>query len=283
MQRRKSPKTHGKQGPARRQPGPGKPRRRRKSGVKPDGYSGDGGWLYGQHTVRAALANPRRQVERILAADDDSAAALREIARGQGRDGLVERVNREDLTDMLPPDALHQGVALLAAPLPQMEIEDICDAVRDKPQALTIVLDQVTDPHNVGAIVRTAAAFGAVGLIVQNRHAPPLGGVLAKAASGGLESCPLVRVTNIARALGQLKEAGYWCVGLDADGAQSLRTARGDGPMALILGAEGAGLRRLTRETCDALAAIPLAGPIASLNVSNAAAIALYELAGTEG
>jgi len=183
----------------------------------------------------------------------------------------------------LPDGAVHQGIAVLAAPLEPVPLDDICDLVNRQPlssdsRARIIVLDQVTDPHNIGAIVRTAAAFEASAVVVQDRHTPPVTGVLAKAASGGLEHCPIVRVTNLARALETLKRAGVWCIGLDSAAAQSVRDAKVAGPIALVLGAEGEGLRRLTRDNCDALARIPHSGPLASLNVSNAAAIALYEI-----
>ncbi len=173
---------------------------------------------------------------------------------------------------------MHQGVALLARPLSQLSLDDVIAELATTRNARVVVLDQVSDPHNIGAIVRSAAAFGALAVIVQDRHTPPVTGSLAKAASGGLEACQFVRVTNIARALEQLKKAGVWCLGLDGAASQSLAEAAVNGPLALVLGAEGTGLRRLTAENCDALARIAHTGAVASLNVSNAAAIALYQL-----
>jgi len=237
-------------------------------------------WLYGIHTSLAALANPARRCARVLVCDPD--LAKRAAAAAVDRQRPLESVSREALEAALPDGAVHQGIAVLAAPLAPLPLDDICARLAGDPQARLIVLDQVTDPHNIGAILRTAAAFEAAAVVVQDRHTPPVTGVLAKAASGGLEHCPLVRVTNLARALDSLKQAGVWCIGLDSAAAQPLRAAKVAGPTALVLGSEGEGLRRLTRENCDALARIPHAGPLASLNVSNAAAIALYEIAQTD-
>jgi 23S rRNA (guanosine2251-2'-O)-methyltransferase len=174
---------------------------------------------------------------------------------------------------------VHQGLALLAEPLSPVDIYEVCDDLADLSQAALVLLDQITDPHNVGAILRSAAAFGARAVICTERHAAAETGVLAKAASGALEHVPLVAVTNLARAMQILKEAGVWCAGLAANAPQTLAEARLIGKIAIALGAEGRGLRRLTREHCDMLLRLPTAGPIAQLNVSNAAAIALYELA----
>jgi 23S rRNA (guanosine2251-2'-O)-methyltransferase len=177
------------------------------------------------------------------------------------------------LLDSLLPGTVHQGIALDAAPLPETHLNDLLA----KQPRLLVVLDQVTDPHNVGAILRSAAAFGAEGVILTERHAPGMTGTLAKTASGALEHVPLVPVVNLARALEQLREAGFWCIGLAEEGEKSLGAHDLSGATALVLGAEGDGLRRLTRERCDALAKLPTQGAIGSLNVSNAAAIALYE------
>lgn len=232
-------------------------------------------WLYGVHTVLAALANPARRCSRLLTSDRELAERLASTLRAGAP--AVELVSREALDAALPSGAVHQGIAVLAEPLAAPALEDIC-AHAVGSAAPIVVLDQVTDPHNIGAIVRSAAAFQAAAVVVQDRHTPPVTGVLAKAASGGLEHCPLVRVTNLARALETLKSAGVWCIGLDSDASHTLERAKVAGAMALVLGAEGGGLRRLTRESCDALAKIPYGGPLASLNVSNAAAIALYEI-----
>ena len=238
-------------------------------------------WLYGAHTVMALLANPARRYSRILVCDPAVAAQIATTITNTVQ-AAVEMVPRDVLEAMLPDGAVHQGIAVLASPLENIPLEEICDQANTLPEARIIVLDQVSDPHNIGAIIRTAAAFSALAVVVQDRHTPTVTGVLAKAASGGIEHCPLVRVTNLARALETLQRAGVWCIGLDSEASQSLRSAKVSGPTALVLGAEGGGLRRLTRDVCDALAVIPYSGPLASLNVSNAAAIALYEITQTE-
>jgi 23S rRNA (guanosine2251-2'-O)-methyltransferase len=201
------------------------------------------------------------------------------IAAADGRRPPPEIAAREAVERLLPAGAVHQGIALLADPLPAVAVEDIVERANALAEALLVILDQATDPHNVGAVLRSAAAFGASAVIVPDRRAPDITGALAKAASGALETVPLVRVTNLARAMELLKASGFWCVGLDPEAEQTLAETRLAGKIALVLGAEGEGMRRLTRETCDLLVRIPMATGIGSLNVSNAAAIALYELA----
>ena len=219
-------------------------------------------WLFGRHAVAAALANPARRPRRFLATAE---GAARLPAAG------AEIVERPVLEAVLPAGAVHQGVALLADPLPEIRLSDV--AARAPSQAVMVALDQVSDPRNVGAVLRSAGAFGAAAVIVADRHAPEATGALAKAASGALETVPLARPGNFARALRTLKEAGFWIAGLDAEAPRALT----DLPerCVLVLGAEGAGLRRLTRETCDLTARVAGAG--GSLNVSATAAIALYE------
>lgn len=225
-------------------------------------------WLYGSHAVNAALANADRRPRRLLATAD-AAASL--APNPPIRPEIVER---QVLDQTLPPGSVHQGLALLADLLPEYTAEDLID--RAGPTSLMVVLDQVTDPHNVGAIFRSAAVFGASGLIMTDRNAPPLTGTLAKAASGAIEHVPLARVVNLSRTLRTLQEAGFWCIGLDAEAPKTLEQAVGSGRTALVMGAEGDGLRRLTIETCDELAKLPAGGTFTSLNVSNAAAVALY-------
>ena len=197
-------------------------------------------------------------------------------AGGQPRPN-PETLPKPEIDRLLDDSAAHQGIALLADPLPELAVEDICRRSAERARAQVVVLDQATDPRNVGAVMRAAAAFAAEAVIVQDRHAPPAGGALAKAASGALERVALVRTVNLARALGLLKNAGFWCVGLDARAEATLGQTDLTGKIALVLGAEGEGLRRLTRDSCDFLAKIPMAAGWESLNLASAAAIALYE------
>lgn len=227
-------------------------------------------WLYGVHAVTAALANPERQLTRLL-------ATAKTAAELQTPRLAPEIVDRETLDAVLPAGAVHQGIALLAAPLPGRSIDDILAHARTHPRSVVIALDQVTDPQNVGAVMRSAAAFGAAALLVTDRHAPETTGALAKAASGALETVPLIRAGNLVRALTELKDAGFWVAGLDMEAPQTLAEAALPERCVLALGAEGRGLRRLTREHCDLMVRVPMAGDIESLNVSASAAVSLYE------
>ena len=190
----------------------------------------------------------------------------------------VEMADPEAISRFLPPGAVHQGAALEAHPLATRDLGEVLDQAPTGKRRVVLVLDQLSDPHNVGAILRTAAAFEVTAVVVQDRHAPPQSGALAKAASGALEIVPYIEVVNIARALDQLAERGFWRIALAGDGAETLTKVIPDGDVALVLGSEGDGIRRLVRERCEAAAYIPIAGQMESLNVSNAAAIALYEL-----
>lgn len=243
---------------------------------RPPSSAGAGVWLYGFHSVEAALANPLRRCRRLLlTAEAERAHGPR--LRAARADGPAGTVVERDVIERMLPGAIHQGVALEADPLPDLTIEDLCEMAKAQPDICLVILDQVTDPHNVGAVLRSADAFGAAAVVVPERHAPSATATLAKAASGALERMSLVRVTNLARAMVALKQAGVWFIGLDAGAKTMLKDADLSGRIALVLGAEGEGLRRLTRESCDHLALIPINRQIGSLNVSNAAAIALYE------
>jgi 23S rRNA (guanosine2251-2'-O)-methyltransferase len=235
-------------------------------------------WLYGRHAVLAAVANPARRIRRLIALPEtveDLAAATAAVDQPRP---LVETVDRNAIARLLPAQAVHQGFAAVVEPLATVSLDDLLDQPEPLPPTL-VVLDQVEDPRNVGAIIRLAAAFRAGAVVVQDRHAPSLTGALAKAASGGLETVPFVRVINIARALADLNDAGYTCLGLDAEAPLPLAAAMPSTPVALVLGSEGRGLRRLVRERCQGLARIPIDPAIESLNVAAAAAIALYERA----
>jgi 23S rRNA (guanosine2251-2'-O)-methyltransferase len=217
--------------------------------------------------VREALRAKRRKLLAIYA----TAPAAEKLSQDIANTGLSPRiVEMEEITRRLGPGAVHQGVLLEALPLPPLDIPDI-----ETRSGIVLVLDQITDPHNVGAILRSAAAFGADALVLTERHAPEMAGVVAKAASGALEHVAIVRVVNLARALDELGEMGYLRLGLDSEAELSLTKAPLRWPLALVLGAEDKGLRRLTRERCDFLARLDMPGAIKSLNVSNACAVAL--------
>ncbi len=279
---------------------PGKRRARRVSGEASI-------WLYGAHAAIEALANPRRRCQRLLLGPEaaqrhgpriDALLAARR-ARDPAEAPSIEAVARGDIARNLPEGAVHQGLALLARPLDQPDLRDFLAGPGTRGaaegraaggraaggraaggRAVVVVLDQVTDPQNVGAVLRSAAAFGARALITTRRHAPPESGSLAKAASGALEHVPYLQVGNLAHALESLKTAGFWSLGLGGEAERTLAEADPGGALALVLGAEDTGLRRLTREACDVLVRLPTRPPIDALNVSNAAAVALYELLG---
>ncbi len=232
----------------------------------------DAVWIYGLHAVAAAVANPERRLRRVLATPELLARAPAWLAGTP-----VVATPRPELERRLPAGAVHQGIAAEVEPLPELAVEDICRGLADAPRAAVVVLDMVSDPQNVGAVLRSAAAFGAAAVIVPQHGAPDATGALAKAASGALETVPLVRAVNLRRALDTLKESGLWCIGFDGAAEATLGRAPIDARVALIFGSEGSGLRRLTREGCDLLVRIPITAAVESLNVSTAAAVALYE------
>lgn len=228
--------------------------------------------IWGQHAVEAALRNEARTILRLVATAN---AASRLAGLVTTRKITVTEALPRDIDRIVGPEAVHQGVVAEVAPLADVDLETVIAAAETG--GPIVVLDQVTDPHNVGAILRSAAVFGASGLVMTRRHSPPPGGVLAKAASGGLEVVPVVLVSNLARALDQLGEAHVHRLGLDGEASDLIDGVRLSRPLALVLGSEGQGLRRLTREKCDGLVRIGAEGALGSLNVSNAAAVALYE------
>ena len=244
-------------------------------------------WLYGVHAALAALANPRRRVRRIILTEEVARRHGEAIAAALARRDdapEIEKPNRKAISALLPEAAAHQGIAVLGEPLAPISLGAVCEAAGSRANhTVVVVLDQVSDPRNVGAVMRSAAAFGASALIVQDRHGPEETGALAKAAAGALEHLPMVRVPNLARALDALKNAGFFCIGLASRAERSLAETALTGRIAIVLGSEGAGLRRLTAVRCDALARVPTVGLIEQLNVSNAAAIALYEVARQRG
>ncbi len=261
-ERPQQPKWQKKPGPHHRRSG-GRHAGRDRAGRNPDAPA----VLYGWHTVTAALNNPARHFHKLLVTEN----ALRRL----NEDGIKlplepELVRPDTLAARLTADAVHQGLLAEADPLPSPAIDDL------PADGVVLVLDQITDPHNVGAMLRTAAAFAVAAVVTTARHSPEATGVLAKSASGALELVPIVIVQNLARGLAELKQRGFLTVGLDSDAGDDLASLELRKPLALVLGAEGKGLRQLTRETCDRLARLDLPGEIKSLNVSNATALALY-------
>lgn len=232
--------------------------------------------LWGRHAVEAALTNPDRDAKKLWGTREAIQQLLDDNDAELPASLQVEYAQGADLGRLVARDAPHQGLVLDTLPLPELSLDDVLEEAEGQ---VLVLLDQVTDPHNVGAILRSCAAFGAAALITQDRHAPPESGVLAKSASGALEVVPWVRVVNLARALEKISEAGYWCIGLDGEGDAVFPSALPAGPVALVLGAEGEGLRHNVSLHCDAIARLPIASAIESLNVSNAAAIALYAVA----
>jgi 23S rRNA (guanosine2251-2'-O)-methyltransferase len=223
--------------------------------------------LYGWHTVAAALANPQRQIRKLLLTEN----AARRLADEKIDTRVTPEIVRPSLIDQrLGPDAVHQGFLAEADPLPSPDLDTLPQ------QGIVLVLDQITDPHNVGAILRSAAAFAVKAIVTTARHSPEATGVLAKSASGALELVPIVTVQNLARGLTELNDQGFLTVGLDSEGSDDLGAVTLRQPLALVLGAEGKGLRQLTRDTCSVVARLDMPGEIKSLNVSNAAVLALY-------
>lgn len=229
-------------------------------------------WLWGKHAVEAALNNPLRVKHKLIATRN----ALAELDKEFANSAQIEPPDKLD--QLLPPQSVHQGLALLTSALPEIDLETLAEP--DKERGPVVLLDQVTDPQNIGAILRSCAAFSARALIVTDRHAPQAQGTIAKAASGALESVPLIRVVNLAQAIDRLKTYGYWVVGLDGEAEKTcwqLKQEMVELPVAMVMGAEGKGLRSKTREHCDHFMRLPISESMESLNVSVAAAITLYE------
>ncbi len=245
----------------------------RMQGGRGSGRTGKGAVrLWGRHAVEAALMNPNRQHRKLWATHE----GVESLSGDLPPDFPLEFAGPEDLARLVSRDAPHQGLVLECDPLEDLHLDEVLSGDPGRP---ILVLDSVTDPHNVGAILRSAAAFNAAALVTQDRHAPIEGGVLGKAASGALEIVPWVRVVNLSRALEEIAEAGYWRVGLAGEASADFGASLPAGPVALVLGAEGEGLRANVAAHCDALARLPISAAMESLNVSNAAAIALYAIA----
>jgi 23S rRNA (guanosine2251-2'-O)-methyltransferase len=243
-------------------------------------------WIYGRHAVVAALANPKRNCHRLLATSEflkkhgrELDQAIQSVERKRPDAEIMDRMEIEDLLQ----GGVHQGIALQADPLPRASLDDALSQATDQDNALFVALDQATDPQNIGAVLRSAAGFGALGVIIPDKNAPEITGAMAKAACGALERIAFIRVTNLSRTMEDLKENGFWSVGLDGYAETNLSDINMTGKTLLVMGSEGTGLRRLTKEKCDFLARIPISQAIESLNLSNATAVALYEIARQRG
>lgn len=229
--------------------------------------------LYGRHAVMAALQNPRRRIIKLVCTAENAAEISRMFPHVS-----IETVDRKSIDKLLPPDAVHQGFALYCQPLEPVGLEDICRQAEKLERCCVLILDQVTDPQNIGAIIRSCAAFDALALIVQDKNSPQESGAMAKAAAGTLELVPSVRVTNLSRAAEILKKHGFWVVGMDGYANSTIDKMDKNGKFAIVMGSEGAGMRRLVEENCDLTVRLPISDKVESLNVSTAAAIVLYEL-----
>ncbi|MEM7226370.1 MAG: RNA methyltransferase [Pseudomonadota bacterium] len=246
--------------------------------------------IYGLHTVRAALENPQRSVRQLSVSPEAAALLADAIKIRQGFSGKISHIQYEtrprgELAQLVPPGAVHQGAVLACEPLAQPNLDQLLGRLAERDEAgrsVVLALDQVTDPRNVGAILRSAAAFGAAAVIAPKHHAPAESGPLAKAASGALELVPYLQAGNLGQSLRALQKAGYWSVGLAAEGQERLEALRDHQKLVLVMGAEGSGLRRLTRQQCDHLARLPTRAEFGQLNVSAAAAVALYALLGAQ-
>jgi len=230
--------------------------------------------LYGRHAVFEALRNPLRKIIKIMITNENEAEFKKEFPTL-----TYEKTLKKDIEKTLPQNAVHQGFALITKPLDSVFLEDLIRSTTNKERCVLLILDQVTDPQNIGAIMRSAAAFNASGIIVQDKNAPLESGTMAKASAGTIEFMPLVRATNLSRTIEQLKKAGFWIIGMDGYAKQSLKDINKNAKLAIVMGSEGAGMRRLIQESCDITVRLNINPRVESLNVSVAAAIMLYELA----
>lgn len=234
--------------------------------------------LYGKHPVVSAINNPKRFIGTIYATTENI-AEVRTLCTSAGRDlSLIKVVEKKEIEKLLPPDAVHQGWAAAVKELETYTIEDICHWAEQQNNCHVLILDQVTDPQNIGAIIRSCVAFNTMALILQDKNSPTESGAMAKASAGMIEHLPLVRVTNLARALEVLKKHGFWVIGMYGYAKTTIDQMSKEGKTAIIMGSEGKGMRRLVEESCDGTVRLPISSKVESLNVATAAAITLYEL-----
>ena len=235
-------------------------------------------WLFGRHPVEAAIANGKREIFSIYTTNENFDDIKELCLQAKRNDKLIKVVTRQEIEKQLPAGAVHQGIAAQVKPLETYSIEDICTLAEERENCHILILDQVTDPQNIGAIIRSCVAFDTLALIVQDKNSPLESGTMAKASAGMIELLPIVRCTNLARAAEQLKKAGFWIFGMDGYAKTLIEKMNKDGKTAIVMGSEGKGMRRLTEEICDDTIRLPISEKVESLNVSTAAAIALYEI-----
>lgn len=234
--------------------------------------------LYGRHPIMAAMANPNRKINKILCTKDNYDELKEHCQKHKVNLGLVNTVDKREIDRVVPREAVHQGFAMYCQELEEFSLEDICILADEKEDCHVLVLDQVTDPQNIGAIIRSCVAFDTLALIMQDKNSPNETGAMAKASAGTIENLPICRVTNLSRAIQQLKTAGFWTVGMDGYAKTTIDKMNKSGKIAIIMGSEGKGMRRLVEEACDSTVRLPTSDKVESLNVSTAAAIALYEV-----
>lgn len=234
--------------------------------------------LYGRHPVTAAIANDKRQINKILCTAENADEIRKLCTRYNRNNGIISIVDRKEIDRILPREAVHQGLAAYVKELEDYTLEDICILSDQQPDCHVLILDQVTDPQNIGAIIRSCVAFNTLALIMQDKNSPAETGAMAKASAGMVEHLPICRVTNLSRAIEQLKTAGFWTVGMDGYAETTIDRLKKGGKTAIIMGSEGKGMRRLVEEACDITVRLPISEKVESLNVSTAAAIALYEI-----
>ena len=234
--------------------------------------------LYGRHPVTAAIINPRRQINKIICTAETAEDIRTLCAKHQRGTGIITVVDRKEIDRVLPREAVHQGLAAYVKELEDYTLEDICIMADEHPDCHILILDQVTDPQNICAIIRSCVAFNTLALIMQDKNSPAETGAMAKASAGMIEHLPICRVTNLSRAIEQLKTAGFWTIGMDGYAQTTIDKLKKGGKTAIIMGSEGKGMRRLVEEACDITVRLPISEKVESLNVSTAAAIALYEI-----
>ncbi len=235
-------------------------------------------YLYGRHPVTAAIGNSKRQITSLYTTKENF-DELNDLCRKNSRNtAMIKVVDRKEIDKLLPPDAVHQGFAAAVKELEAYSLEEICALAEEQSNCHILILDQVTDPQNIGAIIRSCVAFDTLALIVQDKNSPTESGAMAKASAGMIEHLPIVRVTNLARAIDYLKKSGFWIIGMDGYAKTTIDKMNTSGKIAVIMGSEGKGMRRLIEESCDDTVRLPISEKVESLNVATAAAITLYEL-----